>query len=532
MIFQNLKTKIIASVIFVVVIIQGMILYNNVRELSRMLIDKAEREAGHLSETIKRSLKWAMIKNRRDEVQRIIDSVADQKGIIEVKIFNKMGEITVAADKDKVGKKVDMKAEACYGCHGEGAAKKLLPTSSRTRVFTSVDGTRNLGLILPIYNKPECYSCHPKEQNVLGVLDTVLSLDDTDRSIATSKWGMCLSALISFIAISLILSLLLSKLVSRPISRLFEATREATNAHGHLSHKVKATSKDEIGMLTESFNVMMEEVRKSKKDIEEWSRTLEERVQEKTLRLRAMQDQLIQAGKMVAVGKLAAGVAHEINNPLTNILTSGEYLQKKSPENYPFTEDLDIIVNESLRCRKIVKGLLDFARQTRPEKKLSEINQIIQAVLVLVENQAAFHNIKIVSELDPSIPKIMVDSDQIQQVFTNMVLNAAEAMKGGGVLRIKTALSQDGSFLEVTFSDTGCGIPKEHIDRIFDPFFTTKDVGTGTGLGLSVSYGIVEKHGGSIDVESKVKEGTTFVIHLPLVTTRSEETASADVRPA
>src|SRR5512136_2418433 len=178
--FRSLKTKILFSVIIVVLVIEGLFLYLNIHSLSRQIFDKTEEEAFNLSETIRLSIRNAMIKDRRDEYQRIIDDVAERKGIVEVRIFNKQGEITVSSDKTKVGTVVDKKAEACYECHKEGEAKVRLPSDSKTRVYETEKGSL-LGLINPIYNEPSCYSCHPKNLNVLGVLDTMISLEAFER---------------------------------------------------------------------------------------------------------------------------------------------------------------------------------------------------------------------------------------------------------------------------------------------------------------------------------------------------------------
>ena len=228
-----------------------------------------------------------------------------------------------------------------------------------------------------------------------------------------------------------------------------------------------------------------------------------------------LQKQLIQSEKLASVGRLAAGVGHEVNNPLTGILTYGHFLSKRANEKDFVKEYSEKIVNETMRCRKIIRRLLDFARQTEPEKELADINKIVKDTLALIENQASLQNIKIVTEFNEQLPMIMVDSNQIQEVFTNIILNALDAMPDGGFLTISDR-AVDGRFIEINFIDTGCGIPVEDLDRLFDPFFTTKKVGEGTGLGLSVSYGIIEKHNGAIEVQSEVGNGSTFVVKLPV----------------
>ena len=242
-------------------------------------------------------------------------------------------------------------------------------------------------------------------------------------------------------------------------------------------------------------------------------------LREKLKMERELQDaqfQLLQSEKMSSLGKLAAGVAHEINNPLGGILIYSNLLLEDMDEDDLKREDLRRIASEATRCKDIVKSLLEFARQTEPKMDSIDINRSINDGLYFLENQATFHNIEIVKELNPTLPLVHGNSSQLKQVFMNMMVNAAEAMDGLGVLTVTTSLSADDLSVLVEFSDTGKGIPPEDMSRIFDPFFTTKEVGKGTGLGLSLSYGVIEAHKGKIDLKSKVGEGTSFIIQLPV----------------
>ncbi|RLB00902.1 MAG: PAS domain-containing sensor histidine kinase, partial [Deltaproteobacteria bacterium] len=214
--------------------------------------------------------------------------------------------------------------------------------------------------------------------------------------------------------------------------------------------------------------------------------------------------------------EMAAGVAHEINNPLGGILIYASLLMEEIPPEDPKRADLERIVQEATRCKEIVKSLLEFARQSSPEMEPTDVNRAITDGLLFLENQATFHNIEIVKELDPSLPPVFGNAGQLKQVFMNIMINAADAMHGHGTLTIRTHPSQDGREVVIEFTDTGEGIPEEVLPRIFDPFFTTKEVGKGTGLGLSMSYGIVKEHGGRIEVETEVGKGTTFRVMLPV----------------
>jgi len=236
---------------------------------------------------------------------------------------------------------------------------------------------------------------------------------------------------------------------------------------------------------------------------------MEKRLQETHL-------QLVSSEKMASLGKLAAGIAHEINNPLGGILIYSSLMMEDLPEEDQKRGDLARIVQEAGRCKEIVKSLLEFARQTEPKMEPTDINRAINDGLFFLVNQALFHNIQIVKKLDSFLPFVRGNASQLKQVFMNIIVNAAEAMHGSGTLTITTSPAPDRKTVLVEFTDTGEGIPEENVTRIFDPFFTTKEVGKGTGLGLATSYGIVEDHGGKIGVRSKVGEGTTFTIELPV----------------
>lgn len=226
------------------------------------------------------------------------------------------------------------------------------------------------------------------------------------------------------------------------------------------------------------------------------------------------QKNMMQQEKLMSIGRLSAGIAHEINNPLTTILTSSMLLQEDTDPDDPIYGDLETISKEALRCRNIVKSLLDFARQSEPLKISINLNQIVMDTLFLVQKQAGFNDVKISSNLSENLPMTYVDKDQIQQTLINLSLNAIEATDSGGNVVFSSDFNSETNMIHIDISDTGCGITKENLDKIFDPFFTTRE--TGTGLGLAITHGIIEQHGGKISVESTIGKGTRFTIMLPV----------------
>jgi two-component system NtrC family sensor kinase len=228
---------------------------------------------------------------------------------------------------------------------------------------------------------------------------------------------------------------------------------------------------------------------------------------------------LTRSERLAAIGRLAAGVAHEINNPLTGVLTFAHMLLRSAAEGSQEREDAQTVIDATMRCKEIVQGLLNFSRQEEPRKSLAQLNEVVGNALRLTRNQAKIGQVVITEDLAGDLPQLVIDENQIQEVTVNIIVNAIDAMSQGGALRVCTRVAtRDGSqWAELEISDTGCGISGEDLDHVFDPFFTTKQSGKGTGLGLSVSYGIVVEHHGEIDVESTPGESTTFTVRLPVV---------------
>ncbi len=309
--------------------------------------------------------------------------------------------------------------------------------------------------------------------------------------------------------------------VTRPLKAL------VSDAHrigaGDLTHRTRIRGDDELSELAAAFNQMVERLQASHQELAEMNRTLEERVQQKSRELEQAQAQLLQAEKLASVGQLAAGVAHELNNPLMVILGNTQLALRslRQPDGPPaqtrqteIVELLHDLEKQSHRARTIVLNLLDFVRVKPSRRVKSQIPTLLDESLRLVGHQASLQAIRVEKEFPPGLPEVLADPAQLQQVFVNVILNAVQAMPKGGTLTLR--LRADGSHLTTAVQDTGMGIPEDQLAKVFDPFFTTKEVGQGTGLGLFVSYGIIQRHDGVIRISSKVSQGTTVTIQLPL----------------
>jgi two-component system NtrC family sensor kinase len=474
------------------------------RTHTAQLMAERTRSADQLSETIKSSTHFDMLENRRENLHRQIRAVGGlhEEGIRKVRVFNKEGRIMFSSDEKEIGTSLDTRGEACFACHAEGRPLERLEITARARTFRAPDGSRVLGLINPIPNEPSCWTAachaHSPKQSLLGVLDMQVSLGEMDQEITRSRTVITSSAVLAILAGSLMLWWLNRRLVVRPVAALVAGTRRV--GEGDLTTTIPVSGNHELGKLATAFNTM-------------------------TQRLEETQRQLAQADKLASVGRLAAGVAHEINNPLTGVLSYASLLRKRLTEDASACEDLDVIVRETVRCRGIIRGLLDFARPAAPSRKPMDLNEVVRRAVAVVMTQLSLHQVDLSLDLAPDLPEAMADANQIQQVAVNLLLNAGDAIgDGGGAIRVTTRLGLGGT-VELAVTDSGSGIPPEDLSRIFEPFYTTKG-NHGTGLGLAVSWGIAEAHGGALEAQSLPGQGACLTLRIPTVSGSSPDSAS------
>ncbi len=298
---------------------------------------------------------------------------------------------------------------------------------------------------------------------------------------------------------SMIFAYFISQRISVPLGKLVSASREI--ADGNLNIRVEIKSGDELGKLAHTFNKMASALKERDDELKEFAKR-----------------KIMESERLALIGQLSANVAHELNNPLQGIVTYSHLLLEVMPSDQDETcrSNLEKITIQANRCRDIIRGLLDFSRQRKPDKTLCDVNEVLRGCVSLLEKQALFHNIQIIWGLEPALPEAVIDPSQVERVFMNIIINAAEAMEGNGRLTLTTRFEPDDQFIELQFANTGPAIAKDNLDKIFDPFFTTKDTGHGVGLGLAISYGIVKEHRGTITVESEPGKGTTFIVRLPV----------------
>ena len=528
MIRASLKFKvgfyIVIALTVAVFLFTLMVVKHNRDELLRQAVS----HTGQLADVVIKSTRLAMLQNKPSHVSKIIQDVGAQKDIEKVRILSKNGTIIHSSQAKEIGLQVDQEAESCLACHLDEKSLAESPLIGRPRFFTDQDGRRMLGSTAVIRNEPSCSNggchIHAEEQSVLGVLDIIYPLNKIDQTMRSNTFTIVGLSLGFVILAAFLVSFLVNRMVYLPLRDLEEGAQRL--ATGDLEKPIPIRSKDEFGQLAASFNSMTAALRKSRVELEDWGRTLEEKVEEAMRELHIAQAETVRSEKLASVGLLTAGIAHELNNPLTGVLTFSHLVRKQMPEGSPEAEDLDLVIHETKRCAAIIRRLLDFAREKTPEKNFSDLNQLIEDTAHLIEQPAHVDNIEIIMELDENLPAVWIDEDLIKQVIMNVLVNAQHAIEGEGSITIRTRVDDEykksepggevAPMVEISVIDTGCGIAKENLQLIFDPFFTTKGVGKGTGLGLSVSHGTVAAHGGEIEVESTIGVGTVFRIYLPI----------------
>jgi two-component system NtrC family sensor kinase len=486
----------------------------NLRAEQRFSQDLVEQAANRITDLIVRSTHYEMLHNDQDALLNMIHELGT--GIQRVRILNKDGLIVYSTDSRELRTQVDKGAEGCIRCHAQSAPLSRLDRRDRTRYFTDKRGQRVLAVMREIENAPECSngSCHVHEagKSILGVIDTTLSLATVDQQIQTHRAHLTWFLVGAIMFGSGAAIVFMWVVVHRPVKELTDGMHRV--AGGDLEYRLPVRWDDELGDLAASFNKMTAEVGGVQAEIEE-------QVRRKTAELERVHKTLLHSEKMASVGKLAATVAHEINNPLFGILTYArlvlrELLKHELPGRDEMAEQLQTIERESKRCGELVKNLLTFSRQAPSIRQPNDLNTVVHRAVLLVKHKLAMQNIELQENLQADLPPVQCDANQIQQVVLVLMVNASEAMPKGGRLEVATSFDPRTEQGLVRVKDTGSGIPADVLPRIFDPFFTTKDDVNRTGLGLAVAQGILEQHAGEITVHSTPGEGTEFQVALPV----------------
>lgn len=537
-IYRSIGTKLMLMLLCGMILTFTGIGVLNMRLNRRSVESSTFRSAATLSNVVVRSASHYMMRNDRQALYEMMSTMADEPGVVRLRIINTDGRISYSTDPEELDRYVNKAAELCSGCHTDPGKLSLARAHERFRIYNGIyrdKKQRILAVVTPIKNEPACSnaSCHvhPANQQVLGVLDAHVSLAEVDASVAANNYLAVIYTGIAVLTIGAISWLFVWRVVHRPLQTLESGTRRL--AMGELGYQLDVNNGDETGQLAVAFNSMSNQLRDANQEITAWTRTLEGRVEQKTRELKRAHDQMMTVEKMLTIGEMAAVVAHEINNPLAGILTYAKLVKKwiargvlTEEQKRECNDCLDLVASESRRCGDLVKNLLMFSHRSPIHMENTDLNSTIDRCVRLVQHRTKMQNVQVQISVAPDLPSIVCDPSQIEQVILALVMNAIDAMPHGGNLWLSTRALEPGE-IELLVRDDGMGIPPELLPKIFEPFTTTKEVGKGVGLGCAISKGIVERHGGRIELQSELGVGTTFRVILPIDARVSESAQSA-----
>ena len=526
-ILNKLSVKLIISISLILIIILSFNTYIAVKNIKNYLTDASFQNAYNLSDVIKKSIRYSMLLNRREDVIQIIKTIGTEKGVKGIRIYNKQGLIIFSTDSSEILKQVNMTAEACMGCHSKAKPLVNLTAQKKMRIFNDAENIKVLGVINPIHNEADCSTanCHAHYQKVevLGVLDVMISLKNLDNIISQNTGTLITNSIILMLFISFFCGLFITILVNKPVKKLTKGIDEI--GRGNLKYKIPVTSNSELDQVALKFNEMSDKLEAAYKEIEDWSENLNKKVQEKSDELKNIYEQVMQIEKLASLGKLSATVAHELNNPLEGILTYSKLIHKmlkEHPESKEFEkliEYLELISGESSRCGRIVKDLLLFSHKDDDKYLKTDLVQLLDKCIKLISHHLEMNKIMLLKEYTHPLLESFCNPQEIQQAFMSLLINAIEAMPNGGKITVKLEMEKNSAVIRIT--DEGIGISEKDLSHIFEPFYTTKEASRGTGLGLAIAYGIFNHHNGYVEVEKTSYLGTTFKITLPINETNS-----------
>jgi two-component system NtrC family sensor kinase len=535
---RSLAHKLIASLTIIVATIAGVSGVIHVRSQEKQLLASMILGADQLSRGIASATWHAMLADNREAAYSVMKTIAEKQGIDRIRIFNRDGINMFSTVSGETGARVDRRAEMCAVCHSTAKPMENPSPDSRARVYRAADGHRALTMVTPIYNEPSCSQAechaHPKSVKVLGVLDLTLSAAPVDQEVAEMKMWAAVGTVVEILLLSCLIFFFTRRFVANPIRELVAGAKAVSAMELDKRIEIRHGS-EELDQLVTAFNAMQDRLKVAIGEINQFTEKLEAKVQERTEQLQIAQQKLVQTDRLASLGQLAASVAHEINNPVAGVLNLSMLMQRVLRDDgipleriADFRHYLGQVSNETTRVGRIVSDLLSFSRRSKPQRTAADLNKIVRTTLSLVSHKLRLLNIEVKEDLDVKLPPVSCDASQMQQVAVNLILNGAEAMqsKGCGRLRVSTRTAAGGASVRLEVSDTGEGIRPENVSKVFDPFFTTKAEGKGVGLGLAVVYGIVQAHGGEVDVQSAPGVGTTFALTLPV---NGQETSAAPV---
>ncbi len=485
MFIQSLISRVIIFNILLLTIGVGAFSLFFISREHRWMVSSTLESAEVILSTVEKSIFNAMRNGSSADVQAVLEMVGRNSQLVAVRIFHPDGTILRSARPQEIGSKVAIQDYTLFQANGHEATYEI-------------EGKEVLGIVKPIVSDERCFRCHGFGHKVLGVLDLNLSLAETNQKLQENTQFFILVTAVIILLLSTGISFVLIRFVQRPIQAM--AAKMSQVEAGDLSVRLESRYDDEIGRLVASFNSMVVNLEKAKQELQQ-------------VHYRQME----RADRLASVGEMSTGLAHEIKNPLAGISSAISVLADDFPPEDPRRQIVREVLEQIGRLDKTATDLLSFGRPSPPEFSWVDLNALVKKTLFFVSQHPEATSIHRQNKLTRELPPVWIDEKQIQQVLFNIIINAIQAMKDGGTLVVETDVTthDEAEFVRVRITDTGKGIAPEDLPKIFTPFHTTKT--QGTGLGLPISRQLMEQHGGSIQVDSRPGEGTTFGIELPIM---------------
>lgn len=495
--FHSLITRVIVAMI--ALLIGGVFIYTffNVKRQQNISIKTARENTELLLHTVENSILINMHAGNAKNIDSILESVANHNQLVDVNIFHPLGNIVHSSNPSNIGKQIN------------ADIYQLSKGSESSGIFNQHPYGEILSMVKPVYNEVACHACHGSQVRVIALLNVNYSLNLIKKQLLESTRFFIISSVTITVFLSLMTAFILLILVKRPLNNMISKMSEIEN--GDLNVRIEYNGRDEIGNLIISFNSMVDRLNVARKELDQLHF-----------------EQLERADRLSSIGEMAAGIAHEIKNPLAGIYAAISVIRDQMPPLDPSASILGEVLEQVKRLDKTTKDLLFFGKPSLPELTCIDIDNLLTKTIRFVSQYRYVDKIEQRLELESNMAPIYVDEKQIQQVFLNLILNAFQAMPTGGILTVRTSRSchDDKEFVRIDFSDTGCGIPPQILERIFTPFFTTK--AQGTGLGLPICLKLVRLHNGDISVVSD-SSGTVFSVELPVCHPGSSETREVNI---
>jgi len=490
-----------------------------------------KQNGNNIGSIVEGALYHSMLANDRSALQNTLDVINNLPGIEDVNMYDSQDNLVSSTSSFDTR---DHSNPNCKECHSN--IKQMFPAREKSFKIINLDSEcemsqkdydyRLLLIRSPILNEKSCYtsSCHAHNASdeVLGSFVIRIPLEDFDTSVQKSSTNFFLLALFTTLILLSAMVALMRRNIKTPLNAIIKASEAVSNGDKSSRLDINPKQVRDMNMVASAFNEMLDNLQLATNELQNWSQQLEYKVQKKTEELSEMQNELIHVERIASLGKLSSSVAHEINNPLSSVLTYTKLVHKQldkieidDAEKTPMLKYLSVIEEETKRCGDIVKGLLDFSRKDQIDLRKNHLHKVLRESYTLMDHQLKMASITFYTDFSAGMDLIYCNENQIKQACIAILMNSSEAVYDNGEIMMRTS-NPDEDSIKIEFIDNGVGIDPEDITHVFEPFFSAKEKTSGIGLGLAIVHGIVQSHNGKISVDSELGKGTTISLIFPL----------------